>query len=62
MHYDHIHDVMDLNIHQRKQIEYFFLYYKKLEGKHVEINGFEGKDRALEIIKASAKTYQQKYH
>lgn len=43
--------------HLLKQIEQFFVSYKALEKKAVEVNGFSDRVRALEIIKESFDLY-----
>lgn len=48
--------------HQLIEIEEFFRDYKKLEkGKKTEVQGWEGKTQALEIIKHSIVNFQEKY-
>lgn len=47
-----IKTVEDLREHQKKEIQEFFEIYKKLEpNKFVKVKGWEGKEKALEIIK-----------
>jgi len=54
-----IQDVKDLPEHWRKEIQEFFETYKRLEpGKFVKVKGWEGKERAKEIIKEAIARYQ----
>ena len=43
--------------HYLREIEHFFHIYKDLEGKRVEIQGWEKSERAMEIILESVKRY-----
>lgn len=60
--YGHVDHIDKLNEHYKKQIQYFFEHYKKLEGKEVKISGFFGREKALEIIAESVKEYKIKYN
>lgn len=42
-------------------IKRFFEDYKKLEGKHVTVNEYAGKEEAIKIIEDSAKDYKLKF-
>lgn len=42
-------------------IKRFFEDYKKLEGKHVTVNEYVGKEEALTIIKDSVRDYNLKF-
>ena len=56
-----IQDIEDLKEHQKKEIKNFFEDYKKLETekyKHVKVEGFEKKEKALEIIKRAIEKYK----
>ena len=56
-----VQDIDDLGEHQKKEIKNFFEDYKKLEpGKyeHVKVGEFEGKEKALEIIKKAIEAYK----
>lgn len=55
--YKEIKDVDDLREHTLTEIKHFFEQYKVLENKLVEIDGFEGKEKALEIIKRTNEEY-----
>ncbi len=59
--FDKIHDLGDVNPHTLKEIEHFFLTYKNLQEKHVQINGFGAKDKAILAFDQSLKLYTEKY-
>lgn len=52
-----IKDVQDVNAHTLKEMEHFFLTYKKIQNKTVEITGFEGKDAAEAAFIRSRELY-----
>lgn len=55
-----IKTIDDLGFHLRKEIELFFADYKKLETekyKYVKVEGWEGLDKAKEIIKRAVEKY-----
>lgn len=45
-----LNDLGDVNEHTLKEIEHFFLRYKDLEGKEVEVNGWGDAAKAKEVI------------
>ena len=47
--------------HYLKEIEHFFHIYKDLEGKRVQILGWERHHVAWAIIRESIERYEQKY-
>jgi inorganic pyrophosphatase len=53
------HDIGDLPEHILKEIAYLFETYKYLEGKKVEILGWDGKDAAMSIIEQCQAAYQK---
>lgn len=55
------HDLDDLPVHYRKEVEHFFLVYKDLEGKRMQILGWEPAAVAKRIILESVARYQAKY-
>jgi inorganic pyrophosphatase len=59
--WDEVLDLKDINKHTIKEMQHFFETYKTIEGKVVTINGFEGKDAAIEAIKKSVALYQEKF-
>jgi len=48
--WSHLDSLDDVPPHLLKEIEHFFLVYKDLEAKKTNIQGWAGKDKALEII------------
>jgi hypothetical protein len=46
-------DIADLPAHYLKEVEHFFQIYKDLEGKRVEILGWEKSDSAMRLIEES---------
>jgi inorganic pyrophosphatase len=54
-------DIADLPAHYLKEVEHFFQIYKDLEGKRVEILGWEKSDSAMRLIEESIGRYQRKY-
>lgn len=59
--FDNIKDLPDVNPHTLKEIEHFFLTYKKLQNKEVVINGTDGKSEAENAFDESVKLYKDKY-
>jgi len=60
--YHEIFDIADLSQHYLKEVEHFFHIYKDLEGRRVEIVGWEKSEVAVEVIRESIARYQQKFH
>jgi inorganic pyrophosphatase len=54
-------DIADLPAHYLKEVEHFFQIYKDLEGKRVEIQGWEKSESAMRLIEESIVRYQKKY-
>jgi inorganic pyrophosphatase len=44
-----------------KEVEYFFSTYKDLEGKRVQIVGWEKSHEAMRVINESIERYNAKY-
>ncbi|MEI9966214.1 MAG: inorganic diphosphatase [Candidatus Moraniibacteriota bacterium] len=59
--FDEIKDLADINKHTIKEIQHFFETYKTIENKTVEVNGFEGRDAAIEAVKKGIALYCEKY-
>jgi inorganic pyrophosphatase len=59
--WDEVKDLHHINKHTLKEIEHFFLTYKKLEEKEVHINGFGDKAKAHEAIIKSLQLYTEKF-
>jgi inorganic pyrophosphatase len=61
--FESLQDFSDLERHYGhllKEIAHFFLVYKELEGKKVEIGGWEGKEAACAEIIESQKMFREK--
>jgi len=54
-------DIADIPEHVLKEIEHFFLIYKDLEGKRMQIKGWEKSDVAMQVIQESIARYEAKY-
>mgnify|MGYP001084327452 FL=1 len=59
--WDDVRDLSDINKHTLKEMQHFFETYKTIENKDVTIDGFEGKDKAVEAVEKSIKTYDEKF-
>lgn len=60
--WDNVQDISDVNKHTLKEIEHFFLTYKKLQNKEVTINGLGGAVEAKNAIIRAQELYKQKYN
>ncbi len=56
--YLHTTDITDIEDHYRSEIAHFFQVYKDLEGKKVEILGWQSAKEAKDIIVESIKRYK----
>jgi inorganic pyrophosphatase len=54
-------DIADISQHYLREVEHFFHIYKDLEGKRVEILGWEKSDSAMRIINESIARYANAY-
>ena len=59
--YNDTFDIADLSQHYLKEVEHFFHIYKDLEGRRVEIVGWEKSEVAMEVITDSIKRYDEKF-
>jgi inorganic pyrophosphatase len=59
--YEEYYDIADFPQHYLKEIEHFFLIYKDLEGRRVEIRGWESSQMAMQVIQESIVRYDAKY-
>jgi inorganic pyrophosphatase len=59
--FDKVQDLSDINSHTLKEIEHFWLTYKKLQNKEVSINGVDGKKEAQDSFEEGLKLYRDKY-
>lgn len=57
----HFNDVSELPEFWKKEMRNFFQDYKKLENKTVEVEEFQGRDKAMEIVKQSIEDYKIKF-
>jgi inorganic pyrophosphatase len=60
--YHEYFDIADLSQHYLKEVEHFFHIYKDLEGKRVEIVGWEKSEVAARVINESIERYQERFH
>ena len=56
-----IFDIADMPQHYLKEVEHFFHIYKDLEGKRVQILGWEKSEVALRLIEESIQRYTETY-
>jgi inorganic pyrophosphatase len=54
-------DIADLPQHYLREIEHFFAIYKDLEGKRVEILGWQKSEVAMRVIEESIERYAKQY-
>jgi inorganic pyrophosphatase len=54
-------DIADIPQHTLKEIEYFFATYKDLEGKRVQVVGWEKSHEAMRIVEESIRRYDTEY-
>ncbi len=59
--FNNVDDIGDINPHTLKEIEHFFLTYKKLQNKEVAINGTEGRKVAEKAFEEGLKLYKDKF-
>ena len=55
-------DIADLPGHLLNEIEHFFERYKDLEGKRVQIQGWEKSEVAMRLIREAVELYDRTYH
>lgn len=58
--FNNVKDLADVNSHTIKEIEHFFLTYKKIQNKEVTISGFKGKKEAEAAFERGRKLYNEK--
>ncbi len=59
--YNDYFDIADLSSHYLKEVEHFFHIYKDLEGRRVEIIGWEKSEVAINVILESIARYEETY-
>jgi inorganic pyrophosphatase len=57
--WNHIKSLDDVPPHLLREIEHFFAIYKDLEDKEVTIEGWRGKEAALQVIRVAQDRYQR---
>src|SRR5438445_5166344 len=57
--YEHYHDISELPPHRLKELERFFLDYKALENKVVNVEDLRGRPHAEETVREAARLYGQ---
>ena len=59
--YHDVFDIADLSSRYLKEVEHFFLIYKDLEGKRIEIAGWQKSEVAMDVIRRSMQRYAETY-
>lgn len=59
--WEDVKDLKDINKHTLKEIEHFFMTYKKIQKKEVHVSGFEGIVAAQTAVTRSIKLYNEKF-
>ncbi len=59
--YRHTNNISDIDEHILKEIAHFFQVYKDLEGKKVEIDGWESSEKAKSMIQNSVAKYKETF-
>lgn len=57
--FDEVRDLKDVNKHTMKEIQHFYLTYKKLQNKEVTIEGVEGREAAEAAFEKARKMYEE---
>ncbi|MFA6973665.1 MAG: inorganic diphosphatase [Parcubacteria group bacterium] len=60
--WDDVNDLADINKHNIKEYQHFFETYKAIENKEVTIDGFEGREKAMEAVNKSVELYKKKFN
>lgn len=58
---NHINSIEEMPKHIKDELMNFFEYYKTLENKSVEVEGIQGRDKAIEIMNEAIKAYEEKF-
>ncbi len=59
--FEEVKQLEDINKHTLKEIEHFFLTYKKLQNKEVSISGFKGRTDAEACFEEGIELYKKKF-
>ena len=57
--YNSINEISDVPAHMIEKIKYFFLHYKDLENKHVQLGNTLNKQEAISIYKDAIELYNR---
>lgn len=57
----HFNDVEELPEYWKKEMRNFFQDYKKLENKTVDVEDFQGREKAIEIVNQAIEDYKVKF-
>ncbi len=60
--YSDTSDIEDVNKKELEDIEYYMLHYKDLHWKKVELNGWDNKEKAVEILERCHNDYKKKFN
>jgi inorganic pyrophosphatase len=58
----HFNDVSELPEFWKKEMRNFFEDYKKLENKTVDVEEFQGREKAMEIVQQAMQDYEVKFN
>jgi inorganic pyrophosphatase len=58
--YEHYHDIAELPPHRLRELERFFLDYKVLEHKTVNVDQLRGRPEAERVIREAARFYRER--
>jgi len=58
--YEHYRDIADLPPHRLRELERFFLDYKALENKPVNVGQMRGRAEAEGVVRAAARLYRER--
>jgi inorganic pyrophosphatase len=58
--YEHYHDIAELPPHRLRELERFFLDYKVLENKTVNVQDLRGRVEAEHVVRAAVRLYRER--
>ena len=58
--YAHYRDISELSAHRLRELERFFLDYKVLEGKSVDVEDIRGRSSAEQVIRDAVRLYKDR--
>jgi inorganic pyrophosphatase len=58
--WNEMEELADLPAQLRTEIEHFWAIYKQPEGKQVEVQGWEDRDRGLELLEAGRRRWRER--